>query len=87
MKYRPGLPCIRIVTGCLVKPAFRSPVPIIRRANEAMVRLLTRADIKERFFNAGVEVVGNTPEQFTAEIKSEMSRLGKVIKDAGIRAD
>jgi len=51
------------------------------------VRGLNRADIKEKFFNAGIETVGSTPEQLAGSIKAEMARLGKVIKDAGIRAD
>ena len=41
--------------------------------------------MKELFQNAGVEVIASTPEEFTTVIKSEMARLGKVIKEAGIR--
>jgi hypothetical protein len=32
-------------------------------------------------------VVGDTPEQFAAMIKADMARMGKVIKEAGIRVD
>jgi len=28
-------------------------------------------------------MIGSTPEQFAAAIRSEVSRMGKVIKDAG----
>ena len=35
----------------------------------------------------GVEAVSSTPEEFTAQIKTDVARLGKVIKDAGIKAD
>lgn len=45
------------------------------------------ADIKEKFLASGVETVASSPEQFAAAIKSEMAMLGKVIKDAGIRAE
>ena len=55
--------------------------------NQEIVRALHTAEIKEKFFNAGVETVGNTPEEFIATIKSEIGRMGKVIKDAGIKAD
>jgi tripartite-type tricarboxylate transporter receptor subunit TctC len=34
-----------------------------------------------------VETVGGSPQEFAAAIKSDMARLGKVIKDAGIRAE
>ena len=41
--------------------------------------------MKVKFFNAGVETVASSPEQLSALMKSEIVRLGKVIKDAGIR--
>jgi tripartite-type tricarboxylate transporter receptor subunit TctC len=63
----------------------KTPAPIIARLNQEIISLLARTDIKEKFLNAGVETVGSSPEQFTATIKSEVARLGKVIKDAGIR--
>jgi multidrug efflux pump subunit AcrB len=46
---------------------------------------LNKPEIKELFMNAGVEVVASTADEFSTVIKSEMSRLGKVIKEAGIR--
>ena len=58
---------------------------IINRLNQEIVRVLNTADVKEKFFNAGVEAVGSSPEEFAATIKSEMARVGKVIKDAGIK--
>jgi tripartite-type tricarboxylate transporter receptor subunit TctC len=64
-----------------------SPAAAINRLNQETLRALVRSDVKERFFNAGVETVGTTPDQLFAAIKSEMTRLGKVIKDAGIRGE
>jgi tripartite-type tricarboxylate transporter receptor subunit TctC len=89
----PGLPTIA-ATGLpgyesvaifgILAPA-RTPTAIVRKLSEETVRVLNRADVKEKFFAAGSETVGSTPEQFATAIKSEMSRIGKVIKDAGIR--
>ena len=45
------------------------------------------SDVRECFFNVGMEVVGSTPEQFAAAMKTDEARLRQVIKDAGIRAD
>jgi tripartite-type tricarboxylate transporter receptor subunit TctC len=61
-----------------------TPRPIIDRLNQEIVRVLNRPDVRERFSSAGVEVVGNSPEELAATMKSEMARLGKMIKDAGI---
>jgi hypothetical protein len=36
---------------------------------------------------ARVPESGSSPEQFAATIKSEIAVLGKLIKDAGLRAD
>ena len=43
--------------------------------------------IKQRFFTSGVETVGSAPEEFAAVIKSEMARLGKMIKEIGIKPE
>ena len=61
------------------------PTGIIDKLNQEMVRILERADVKEKFFNTGVEAIGSTPEQLTAAVKSEMSLLGRLIRDLGIR--
>ena len=71
------------ITGMFAPAA--TPAALIRRLNQEVVRVLLRPDIKERFLNVGVETVGSSPEEFAATIKSEMGRLGKVIRDAGIR--
>ena len=41
--------------------------------------------VREKFCNVSVETVGSTPEEFGVLVKSEMARLGKVIRDAGLR--
>ncbi len=64
-----------------------TPATVITRLNQETVRALARSEVKERFFNAGVETVGTTPEQLAAIMKSEMVRMGKVIKESGIRSE
>ncbi|MBI4191064.1 MAG: tripartite tricarboxylate transporter substrate binding protein [Betaproteobacteria bacterium] len=65
----------------------RTPAAIVARLNQEIVRAINRPDVKQKFFSAGVEVVGSTPEQFAAYIKADMAVVGKLVKDAGIRAD
>ena len=64
----------------------KTPATIISRLNQETVRLLGRPDVKQKFFDTGIETVGNSPEEFAATIRSDMARWGKLIKDAGIRA-
>ena len=63
------------------------PAPILQKLSQEIMRYLHSSDAREKFLAVGVEVVGSTPEQFTAAMKTEMSRMGKVIRDAGIRED
>jgi tripartite-type tricarboxylate transporter receptor subunit TctC len=65
----------------------RTPPAIIRKLNAEIVRVLNAPDLKERFFNIGMEPVGGSPEQLAATIRSEMARIAKVIKEAGIRSE
>ena len=62
-----------------------TPAPIVKQLNEGIVRALGRADVKEKFLASGVETVGSTPQELAATIKAEIARIGKVLKDAGIR--
>ena len=62
-----------------------TPAAVINRLNREIVRVLNKPEVKEKFLVAGVETVGNSPEQFAAAIKAEMARLGKVIRNVGVR--
>lgn len=81
------------VPGYEVSPWFgvlvpaRTPPAIVAQLNTEIVKVLRSAAIRERFAAEGIEPVGNTPEQFAAYIKLELAKWGKVLKDAGIRAD
>ena len=62
-----------------------TPAALIDRLNGEVLRVLARTDVKERLFNTGMEIVGATPAEFAATIKSDIAKWGKVIKAAGIR--
>lgn len=64
-----------------------TPRAIIDRLNQELVRVLRSPDMAQRLAAEGAEVVGSTPEAFTAHIKSETEKWAKVIKSAGIKAE
>jgi tripartite-type tricarboxylate transporter receptor subunit TctC len=63
----------------------KTPRAIIQRLNQEVVRYLRKPEAKEKFFNAGAEIVANSPEEFAAIIKSDIAKWGKLIKDVGIK--
>jgi tripartite-type tricarboxylate transporter receptor subunit TctC len=75
------------VTSTGIFAPAKTPAAIIKRLNQEIVRVITRPDMKERFFKGGSEVVASSPEQFAATIHAEIAKWGKVIKDAGIKID
>jgi tripartite-type tricarboxylate transporter receptor subunit TctC len=80
-----GLPGYDATAMWGVLAPSRTPAMIIKRLNEEILRGVRKADVKDRLFNAGLETVGSSPSEFAAAIKSEMTSMGKVIKDAGLR--
>jgi tripartite-type tricarboxylate transporter receptor subunit TctC len=82
-----GLPGYEFISIDAIFAPARTPAPVIKRLNQEIVRTLNRADIKEKFFNSGTEIVGSSPEQAAVRIKAEMTRLAKLIKEAGIKSE
>jgi tripartite-type tricarboxylate transporter receptor subunit TctC len=65
----------------------KTPAKIVARLNRTMVQVLSRSDVKEHFAVSGIEAVGSSPQELTVQMKAEIARWGKVIKEAGIRAE
>jgi tripartite-type tricarboxylate transporter receptor subunit TctC len=82
-----GLPGYELISVYGIFAPVKTPAAIVKQLNQEIVRILGRADVKERFLNNGMETVGSSPEELAAMRTSDMARMGKVIKDAGIRED
>ena len=82
-----GLPGYELETNTGMFAPAATPVAIINRLQAEIARALHQPEVKQRLAAAGIEPVANTPAEFTAKVKAEIARLGKVVKEAGIRAD
>ena len=71
--------------GVLV-PAGTSKA-IVTKLHADIAKVLSQPDAKERVAGLGFDVVASSPEQFAAQIRTEIEKWGKVIKAAGIKAD
>jgi tripartite-type tricarboxylate transporter receptor subunit TctC len=69
----------------LMAPAG-TPAPVIAKLHQEAARILALPDVRKRFDELGMEVIGNTPAEFAAVIKAETPQWAKVIKEAGIKA-
>ena len=59
-----------------------TPKPIVDRLYREIAKAETLPDVQARFTTLGFQPKANTPAEFAAEIKSEVARWAKVIKDA-----
>jgi tripartite-type tricarboxylate transporter receptor subunit TctC len=64
-----------------------TPKAIVDMLNAKIAAILQTADTKERLAALGFDPVSNTPQQFTAYIKVEVTKWAKVIKESGARVD
>jgi tripartite-type tricarboxylate transporter receptor subunit TctC len=82
-----GLPGYEVISMDGIYAPAKTPRDIVARLNQEIVRVITAPDVKQKFFDAGVEVVGSSPEEFANRIKAEMTTWDKIIKAGGIKGD
>jgi tripartite-type tricarboxylate transporter receptor subunit TctC len=70
----------------LVAPA-RTPKEIVATLNRALVAALDDPEVKKSLADLGVDVIGGTPEDFAAYIKSEIPKWTAIIKASGAKLD
>ncbi len=70
--------------GLLVPSA--TPRASVTKLNAELVRILNLPEIKDRLTSQGAILVGNSPEEFTAFLRSEMATAAKIVKAAGMTA-
>jgi len=59
----------------------------LSRLHGDIMKAMAAPDVRERLAAIAMEPVGNTPEAFAAQVKSDVARWGKVIREANIKVD
>jgi tripartite-type tricarboxylate transporter receptor subunit TctC len=73
------------LTG-IVAPAG-TPKEIVELLAREIARSVMQPEVKERLAALGFTPVANTPDEFTARIKLEIDKWGKVVRDANLRIE
>jgi tripartite-type tricarboxylate transporter receptor subunit TctC len=64
-----------------------TPRSITEKLNTEIVRIVHSSEVKSLFLRDGLESIGNSPKEFAALIKAEMTKWQKLVKAAGIRVE
>jgi len=65
----------------------RTPRPIIERLHAEVVKIAQNPKVKARLASQGLELVGNSPEEFDAFIRAEITKWSAVLKVAGLKPE
>lgn len=64
-----------------------TPRDVINRLHADISKVVQQPDFREKIAGMGADVIGSPPDQFSAFMKSESAKWGKVIREAGIKAE
>ena len=70
----------------LFAPA-NTPREIVMKLHAEAVKALAAPEVRALFEAAGIELIGSTPEQFAAQLRSDIDRYVKVAREANIRPE
>jgi tripartite-type tricarboxylate transporter receptor subunit TctC len=80
-----GYPNIEGDTWVGVLAPAGTDTQVVALLNREIVGILTQPAMKERLAELGYEPVGNTPDEFAAQIRNEIPKWAKIIRTAGIK--
>lgn len=64
-----------------------TPQAIVKRLHADVVNILSQQDMRDKLAGLGFDIIANSPDEFAAQIRIEVAKWTKVIKDAGIKVD
>ncbi len=67
--------------------AANTPPAIVGRLHSELIKIVTQRDMRDRLAVFGLEIVGNTPEQFAEFIKTDVAKWRKLVQGIGLKTD
>ena len=64
-----------------------TPNEIVQKLNAEVNKALAHPDIRSRLAAQGADILGGTPAEYAAYLRSEMPRWAKAVKDSGPKAE
>jgi len=82
-----GVPGYQVSVWFGVVAPAATPKDVVARLNAEINRVIGLPEVKERFSQSGIEIVGGSPEVFDRQIREQVATWGKVVKEANIKSD
>jgi tripartite-type tricarboxylate transporter receptor subunit TctC len=81
-----GFPGVELEVWQGIIAPLGTPAPILRKLNEEFIKAAKSPEVVAKVAAQAVEMTTSTPEDFTKLVAADVARLGKVVRDAGIKA-
>jgi tripartite-type tricarboxylate transporter receptor subunit TctC len=65
----------------------KTPPGIVQKLQREIAATLQTPFVRERYATLGIEPVGNSPEDFTGQVRADLARWEKVVKAANVRLE
>ena len=82
-----GFTGFEVVSWVLVSVPAGTPHEIVMKIHGEAVRAIGMPDLRKRLAADGAELVGDTPEQVSAFLKSEIEKWGKAVRTSGAKSE
>jgi tripartite-type tricarboxylate transporter receptor subunit TctC len=80
-----GFPSVELVVWHGIMAPLGTPAPLVKKLNEELVKAAQAPEVVQKVATQGVEITTSRPEAFGKLVADDHERLGKVIRDAGIK--
>lgn len=61
--------------------------PVVERWHAEVLRALAEPDIRKRFAGLGIDIVGNSPDEFARAMQADLAKFGNLVKASGAKID
>jgi tripartite-type tricarboxylate transporter receptor subunit TctC len=82
-----GLPGYEFSTWHGILAPAATPRGAIAVLNDRLKKAMAAPDQVKRFEDRGLDIIASTPEEFSAHLRSEYKKWGRVIKERGMKAE
>jgi tripartite-type tricarboxylate transporter receptor subunit TctC len=81
------IPDFELVTWHGVMVPAATPKDIVQKLNREIQWVLEQPDVRKRFADGGLDIVGGPPEAFEALLKRDYAKYGKILVGAGVKPE
>jgi tripartite-type tricarboxylate transporter receptor subunit TctC len=82
-----GLPGFQFNSWFTVVAPAGTPKEIVQRLHAEIVKALADPELRQKYADQGLTIRGTTPEELGKATRDQLAKYGKLMKDAGIKAE